>query len=691
MSTQKHFKSILLAAWGIQSNSQTENMNCKPVKFGPEFLYNGVPAPDDWVQTFDKTSEDETREIFMLTQTSPDGKLTLENQITIFKDFPAVEWLPILRCIGNEPSGIVSKFNSLSLEQTIISPTKKIAQTRSLKTPFAGLTPIWDNCYPHHAVRIRRNYGVYDVANDFLPADVVLYDRPEANSVTMNCHEGRCSSTWLPFFGLDISDREGINVAIGWTGRWQAKIELPPEDHWNVQGVLTAKAGMMNTHFRVLPGEAIRQPSILLHFRSDLSVADGQNQFRQLILKHHTPLDSNGKSISTPRSFLVWGGWTNNMLMEANDKLAKLKTGYDTFWIDAGWYGPDREVSITEYDKSDWGWTVGDWRVNQVPHPGGFKAFSDAVHKNNMKFLLWVEIERVMRNTPVSKEHPEWFFDNPQSDQLLLNFGHQQTRQWAIDIIDRLVREEGIDYYRQDFNFQVQDYWDASDAEDRQGISEAKHIAGLYQFWDAIRKLHPNLIIDNCASGGRRIDFETISRSFCLWRNDIIGRPWFDASDLCQTQIAYLTQWVPLHAGGVTLLDGDDYAYLSCVSSGFSCMGNFSDGQWLSDITTTARRMTQYFNGNFYLLTQNPEDYKNYCAYQCHDPQSNSGFVIVFRRRETISDEVILYPGLINSARSYQVEHFRHGTKTVCGKELSEMKISNMKPRSVELFFYTIG
>jgi alpha-galactosidase len=260
--------------------------------------------------------------------------------------------------------------------------------------------------------------------------------------------------------------------------------------------------------------------------------------------------------------------------MELNDRLGDLKTGYDTFWIDAGWYGPDRNVSETEYMASDWATTVGDWRVNQVPHPGGFKPFADAVHRNGMKFLLWVEIERVMRNTPVAKAHPEWMFQHPGNDRLLLNLGNPDARQWAIETIDRLVREEGVDCYRQDFNFDVRLYWDAHDAEDRRGISEARHIEGLYRCWDAIRELHPHVLIDNCASGGRRIDLEAISRSICLWRNDILGRPWFDASDLCQTQIAYLSQWVPLHAGGVTLLDGDDYAFLSCVSSGFSCFAD---------------------------------------------------------------------------------------------------------------------
>ena len=52
-------------------------------------------------------------------------------------------------------------------------------------------------------------------------------------------------------------------------------------------------------------------------------------------------------------------------------------------------------------------------------------------------------------------------------------------------------------------------YWHAADTADRQGMAETRHIEGLYAFWDDLLKRHPNLIIDNCASGGRRIDLET--------------------------------------------------------------------------------------------------------------------------------------------------------------------------------------
>jgi len=59
------------------------------------------------------------------------------------------------------------------------------------------------------------------------------------------------------------------------------------------------------------------------------------------------------------------------------------------------------------------------------------------------------------------------------------------------------------------------------------GDCTAKRQVGfaLCAFWDDLLRRHPHLIIDNCASGGRRMDLETMSCSVPLWRTDFPGDP----------------------------------------------------------------------------------------------------------------------------------------------------------------------
>ena len=67
------------------------------------------------------------------------------------------------------------------------------------------------------------------------------------------------------------------------------------------------------------------------------------------------------------------------------------------------------------------------------------------------------------------------------------------------DHLSNLIRDGRIGCYRQDFNMDPRPFWDAADAPDRVGISEIRHITGLYAMWDELLARHPGLLIDNCS------------------------------------------------------------------------------------------------------------------------------------------------------------------------------------------------
>jgi len=83
-------------------------------------------------------------------------------------------------------------------------------------------------------------------------------------------------------------------------------------------------------------------------------------------------------------------------------------------------------------------------------------------------------------------------------------------------------------------------YWRNGEPGNRQGMREIKYVTGLYSFWDALRQRFPNLLIDDCASGGQRIDFEMQRRSAVLWRSDIA---WDPTANQCIS--LGLSQWIP--------------------------------------------------------------------------------------------------------------------------------------------------
>ena len=640
-----------------------------------DFRYDGRPRPYGRMSV--ETLAD-TPELLRLrvTERHPDGRLTLVTTVTKYRDFPVVEWLPELVNEGDAPSGVISDFHSLALSLDVPD-----VSTGYIDTPYP------DTChYPLNDVLLRRTLGSKNMQSDFTPETVALRPRFPENSLRLDTDEGRSSAAWLPFFGLDFPAGRGINVGIGWSGRWFAEFR-----HDGL--VLNVEAGMPVTNFRLMPGERLRQVSIFVHDRGALSVEDGQNQLRRFLLAHHSPHGPDGKPLRPPLPQAFWGGQSTDDLVRAINRMKAGRLPFDTVWVDAGWFGKDRPVSSSEYDASDWATTVGNWRVNRTAHPDGLRPVADAAHAAGFRFLLWVEMERAMPDTPIAREHPDWLLRSRlERFGLLLNLGNEEARAWAVEQVTRLVREEGIDDYRQDFNFNTIPYWYGNDAPDRVGVTEMKHVDGLYRFWDELRARFPGMLIDNCASGGRRIDFESNSRSICLYRSDMLGRPWFDCSEANLMQVAALSAWVPLHAGGTTVLYGDDYAFFSGVAAGVE--GSVFDerlainADWFRDVLTTARRMMACFLGDIYLVGGAPESRRGLYGYQCHLPEEERGFFAVFRRPEGDEREMVPRLRAIDPAARYEVETFRGATETLSGTELLARCVTLDAPRTMRLVFY---
>ena len=103
-------------------------------------------------------------------------------------------------------------------------------------------------------------------------------------------------------------------------------------------------------------------------------------------------------------------------------------------------------------------------------------------------------------------------------------FSQFRCLEWLKLKISSILNEVGIDIYRHDFNMYPLNYWQHNDTVDQQGITEIRYIMGLYGF-DHLLESHEKLTIDNCASGGRRIDFEMLRRSLLLWRSDLCWEP----------------------------------------------------------------------------------------------------------------------------------------------------------------------
>jgi alpha-galactosidase len=490
------------------------------------FRCDGRPSAEllpDWTRLVEARPEGA-----QVTWRDPASGLTCRLELRTFAGFPAVEWVLHLRNDGDRDGPLIEDLRSLAM-------------------PWNGGAD----------VRLHRSRGSPCRIDDFEYLSEAL---PCGGRLAMAAGGGRSSCDWLPFFNLECGGG-GVIAAIGWTGQWAAEFAHGDD------GRIAINAGIENVHLRLRPGEEIRTPRILLLFWQDGRMA-AHNALRRLILAHYTP-QPDGRPLEGPLSIAHWGGMKTAEHLARLDAYVKAGIASGYYWIDAGWYGPADSHSPDEH-SGDWARHVGNWQVNPAAHPHGLRPISEAAGKAGMRFLLWFEPERAIAGTPLTREHPEWFLGDarPGSTQLF-DFGNPAARRWMTGFIGDLIAEHGVQLYRQDFNMDPLPFWRAADAPDRQGMHEIRHIEGLYAFWDGLLERFPGLVIDNCASGGRRLDLETTRRSIPLWRSDW-QCVWTADPIGGQVQGMGLSHWLPLHGTGVIggcRRAGDTYNFRSALAA----------------------------------------------------------------------------------------------------------------------------
>jgi alpha-galactosidase len=522
----------------------------------------------------------------------------------------------------------------------------------------------------------------------------------QLESFQISSESGGKTSEAIPFFDI-LTDGGGLIGAVGWPGKWAINFSRATE------AAIAITAGMETTHLSLHPGEEIRTPEILLlPWQGD--DIDAHNILRRHILKYHTP-QYDGKPVVLPVSFTGWGGMKTSTSLRLIDQITKESIGFENFWMDAGWYGTDRPVDEFQiFGKEDWFLHAGNWRVNQVPHPdGGLRPISDAAHAKGMKFLLWFEPERAVVGAPLTIEHPDWFigevtthFEGNTARPLvkfrLFDFGNPAARQYMIDSMSELIDKQGIDIFRQDCNFGPAPFWSQNDASDRQGITQIRYVEGLLEFWDGLRRKHPQLILDVVQRG----DLETISRAVDLSRADYPVSP--DADPIgAQVSTEGLAYWRP-HFGTIfQIRTRDTYHFRSGFAPGLGFalfngagypnqVGKFIPADfpfdWMRNMVAQLKLVRPYYYGDYYPLlpcsansdcSTDPRQERSaafeWAAWQFNRPEDGDGMVQIFRRDDAQDAARDLRLRGLDPAATYEVTNLDLKTPTtVSGSDLMQ-------------------
>lgn len=641
------------------------------------FLYNGKSI---WELSPQKSVRENGDEV--VTEYILNNELKITNIAKKYADFDGYEWVTWFENISAKPTGIISELYDCDVG-----------------LPFEHDDPLGWTAFlpdPDKDMRIYSPSGSDCVEDEFYSdvdrAEVDIYvNHIYPNNVKEYKNRGgRSSDKKAPFFNI-ARQNKGVIFAIGWTGQWNCRIERSAES-------LNIKTKIEDTHFRLFPGEKIRTSSfVMMNYEGDF--ADSQNKWRRFVKKHFSLIGSEGRGEYAPFCAGVWGGMTTSSVLERIEKVKSNNIPVEYIWMDAGWYGISEKESPDEFE-GDWAEFTGDWRVNKLHHPDGLLDVTKAVRDAGLKFLLWFEPERVIYTTPTASKHPEYFLRTPYEGDIncLLNLGNEDAWQYCFDTLAELIERLGISCYRQDFNFEPLEFWRANDDKDRQGISEIKHIMGMYRLWDALLEKFPHLIIDNCASGGRRIDIETLRRSVPLWRSDVQCPANYPVRASQIHNITFGT-WMPYSGTGSGREWGDVYRIRSAYAGGmtvnylWSCdFGNDHEQiEWIKKYGEEYLRARPYFSCDMYPLTDTLAGENAWCVVQYNRPEENDGILQVFRREKSINTKAEIQLRALDSEKTYVFTDADDDSFfEISGKELMKkgLELEIKEKRTAKLFFY---
>jgi len=186
--------------------------------------------------------------------------------------------------------------------------------------------------------------------------------------------------------------------------------------------------------------------------------------------------------------------------------------GGEVFFLDAVWFSKD---------GSNWYPTVGDWEVGDV-FPDGLGEFRERVHRHGMKFGLWMEPERIGADSKMTVEHPDFIarrYDGT-AGAGHIDLTNPDAAQWMEAQMERLIVEHELDFFRLDYNA---GYLGDGFYSVRHGYLENhywRYYQTLYDILERLRVRHPDVVFENCASGGARTDLGMVRLFDHTWVTD---------------------------------------------------------------------------------------------------------------------------------------------------------------------------
>lgn len=343
---------------------------------------------------------------------------------------------------------------------------------------------------------------------EFLPCRTVL----DGGNLVYESHRGASNHNQSPYFIVHRGATETRGAvyfgSLAYSGNFKV---IAGRD---LYGITRVSLGMNDFDFShtLEPGAHLETPPVYCGKTEGLG--EMSRQMNRFCLEHLLP--SRFRAETLPVLYNSWEATEFNVNVADQTRLAEIAAGIgvELFVMDDGWFGARNN------DRAG----LGDWLVNPVKFPGGLNELIGNVNALGMDFGLWVEPEMVNPDSDLYRAHPDWTYHFPHRHadelrhQLVLNMTRSDVQAYILDCLDRLLTDHNIRYIKWDMNRPFSQVGAENLADPK--MYSYLHTMAVYRIVDELKRRHPAVQFESCASGGGRCDLGAISHFDQVWTSD---------------------------------------------------------------------------------------------------------------------------------------------------------------------------
>jgi alpha-galactosidase len=365
--------------------------------------------------------------------------------------------------------------------------------------PFAGLL-WWIRGYREYVSADSEAFtlGYHDRSN-WSEEGSFVWECLRPGSKVVEGRKGRSGHGRPGFFLRNNANGETFVVELAWSGNWRYEVAVERDATADdLRVFVRIGPAAADPALRVIgPSESLVSPVVHVgHLHADLDgcVQALHRHVRRSVLPRQLP--GRNQLVEANHRGYISDHEDEAGIKREIDLAADL--GAELFVVDAGWYGPD---------PNRWALNVGDWHAGSWL-PNDLFPIVEHVHAKGLLFGLWVEIEGIGANSTLRREHPEWILSRdgaPVANGRHLDVANPAVASWMESEVARIIERYGLDHFRIDYNTTIGEGGNRV----RDGIVENtiwRQVEAIWIIFARLRQRFPNVIFENCAGGGGRLD-----------------------------------------------------------------------------------------------------------------------------------------------------------------------------------------